>query len=325
MARPTSATEALPLPIDTAEARARRAAGVAMLLVAAALWSLSGVAVKVANMNPFAFAFYRSLAAALVMLALLPRARGLGRPPVPRWAVASALLYTVVVSLLILSMTASTAATGILLQYTGPVFCALFAWLFQGRRIGPRTLGVMALATVGIAVMVIGGWKAGSWIGPASGLASGVAFGALILVLEKNDRAAGGVNPLALVLVNNAGAALLLLPVCLWFNVLRATPVQLAIVGATGAIQLAIPYVLFQLALRRVRPVDASLLILLEPVLNPIWVALATSERPDLPTLIGGAAILVAMALEAAQLGRQRKAPRVNAGDPERDEATEGG
>ena len=242
-----------------------------------------------------------------------------------KWAEASAMLYTVVFSLLIKSMTASTAATWILLQYTGPVFCALFAWLFQGRRIGPRTLGVMALATVGIAVMVIGGWQAGSWVGPASGLASGVAFGALILMLEKNDRAAGGVNPLALVLVNNAGAALLLLPVCVGFNVLRATPTQLAIVGATGVVQLAIPYVLFQLSLRRVRPVDASLLILLEPVLNPIWVAMATSERPDLPTLIGGAAILVAMALEAAQLGRPRNVPQVKAGDPASDEATEGG
>ena len=289
--------------MEPALTRPGRAAGVAMLLVAAAMWSVSGVAVKVARMDPVAFAFYRSLAAAGVMLALLPLARDLGRPPRAKWAVVSALLYTVVVSLLILSMTVSTAATGILLQYTGPVFCALFAWAFQGRRIGGKTLAVMAVATCGIAVMVVGGWREGNWLGPASGLASGVAFGALILVLEKNDRAAGGVNPLALVLLNNAGAALLLLPICLARGVLAATPGQLAIVGATGVFQLALPYLLFQLALRRVRPVDASLLILLEPVLNPIWVALATSERPDLPTLLGGAVILVAMVMEAVKVG----------------------
>lgn len=275
-----------------------------MLLVVAAMWSVSGVAVKVAQMDAIAFAFYRSLAAAAVMLALLPLARGLGRPPRAKWAALSAVVYTAVVSLLILSMTVSTAATGILLQYTGPVFCALFAWLFQGRRIGPRTLGVMALATGGITIMVVGGWQAGNWLGPASGLASGAAFGALILVLEKNDRAVGGgVNPLALVFLNNAGAALLLLPICLATGVLAATPAQLTLVAATGVFQLALPYVLFQLALRRVRPVDASLLILLEPVLNPIWVALATSERPDAATLIGGAVILVAMVVEAAKVG----------------------
>ena len=310
--RPTGADTTATLTLEQAGATPRpgRLAGVAMLLVAAAMWSVSGVAVKVAGMDAIAFAFYRSLAAAGVMLALLavPHARALGRPPVFRWAVVSALLYTAVVSLLILSMTVSTAATGILLQYTGPVFCAVFAWLFQGRRIGPRTLAVMALATFGIAVMVVGGWQAGNWQGPAAGLASGAAFGALILVLEKADRAAGGVNPLALVFLNNAGAAMLLLPICLATGVLAASPLQLGIVGTTGVFQLAAPYVLFQLALRHVRPVDASLLILLEPVLNPVWVALATSERPDAPTLVGGAVILVAMVLEAAKVGGGRRA-----------------
>jgi drug/metabolite transporter (DMT)-like permease len=59
--------------------------------------------------------------------------------------------------------------------------------------------------------------------------------------------------------------------------------------------------VLFQFALRRVTPVDASLLTLLEPVLNPIWVALLTPERPDLATYIGGAAIVVALIIEATK------------------------
>jgi drug/metabolite transporter (DMT)-like permease len=81
--------------------------------------------------------------------------------------------------------------------------------------------------------------------------------------------------------------------------VLWAEPWKLGLVGATGVVQLGIPYVLFQLALRRVRPVDASLLILLEPVLNPVWVALATSEKPDGFTVAGGFAILVAMIVEA--------------------------
>jgi drug/metabolite transporter (DMT)-like permease len=303
-------------PVLTADANAApvrpspRVMGVAMLLLAALLWSVSGVAVKVARMDPIAFAFYRSLAAAATMLVLVPLGRRLGRAPVARWAIPSVLVYTAVVSLLIISMTASTAATGILLQYTGPVFVALFAWLFQGRRIGRRTLAVMTLATAGIAVMIIGSWNPSNWVGPTAGLASGVAFGALVLILEQNNRAAPGgrVNPFALVFLNNAGAALLMLPVCVATGVLAATPTQLAIVLATGAIQLAVPYALFQLALRTVRPVDASLLSLLEPVLNPVWVAVFTSERPDVPTLIGGAAILVAMVVEATKLTSGREA-----------------
>jgi drug/metabolite transporter (DMT)-like permease len=217
---------------------------------------------------------------------------------------ASATLYTVVVSLLITSMTASTAAVGILLQYTAPLFCALFAWLFLRRVISKGTLFAMAVAALGIGIMVAGSWKGGEhWLGPVAGLISGAAFGALILVLEKIDRAAGpgGANPFAIVLFNNAGAAALLLPMCLGKGVLSAESWKLGAVCVTGVVQLAIPYVLFQLALRRVRPVDASLLILLEPVLNPLWVALATTERPDAFTVAGGVAILIAMIVEAVK------------------------
>ena len=288
------------------EARPSRAIGVVMLLVASVLWSLSGVVVKVVQVPSVTFAFWRSLAAAGIMALLLPLGKG-RLPPLP-WMLASATLYTVVVSLLITSMTASTAATGILLQYTAPVFCALLAWVFLRRRIAVSTIVAMCVAGVGIGIMVVGGWKGGeNWVGPVTGLISGAAFGALILVLEKIDRAAGpgGANPFAIVLFNNAGAAALLLPLCLAQGVLGAAPWKVALVCATGVVQLAVPYVLFQLALRRVRPVDASLLILLEPVLNPVWVALATSEKPDLFTVAGGAAILVAMVVEAIKPAKE--------------------
>jgi len=222
----------------------------------------------------------------------------------------SAVIYTAVVSLLITAMTRGTAASGILLQYTGPIFCALFAWIFQRRSIGRRTALAMIVGSAGIAVMIAGkrstGPGTGDWVGPCCGLLSGIGFGALILILEKLDRASGGAaNPVQVVFFNNLGAALVLLPIAAWAAPLTLNPAQLAIVGATGVVQLSVPYLLFQLALRRVEPVDASLLILLEPVLNPVWVAMATSERPDVATVMGGAAILLAMVLEATKRGER--------------------
>jgi drug/metabolite transporter (DMT)-like permease len=235
-------------------------------------------------------------------------------------------LSAAVYALLILSMTVSTSGTGILLQYTGPIFCALFAWLFQGRTIGRKTLVAMAIASAGIAVMIAGGLMGGPadgasaarpmfgnvhlppWVGPVAGLLSGVAFGGLILVLERVDRSAGGVNPFVVVLLNNAGTALLLAPICLALGTLTdVTGRQVGIVAMTGVIQLAIPYVLFQFALRRVKPVDASLLILLEPVLNPVWIALFADELPKLGTVIGGVALLVAMVIEAVNVNKRPK------------------
>lgn len=277
-----------------------RAIGIGLLIVTSVLWSISGVAVKLAEMHPLAFAFYRSLFAALVLALLLPWSKGVR--PLGKWMLITIFFYAAVVALLITAMTRETAAKGILLQYSGPAFCALYAWLLQRRRIPGRSVLAIAIATVGIGIMIFGSEGLSGWIGPAAGLASGMSFGALILLLEKVDRVSGGrADPVWIVFVNNAGSALLLLPLCLWLDVLPISRLQLVSIMAIGVFQLALPYVLFQFALRRVHPVEASLLILLEPVLNPVWVALMTSERPDLATLVGGAAILGAMVLEATR------------------------
>jgi drug/metabolite transporter (DMT)-like permease len=296
---------------------AQRRAGIAMLIAASVLWSVSGLAVKRAGMDSLAFAMWRSLAGAVALGVAIPFAPG--RWPRAKWMVPTVIVYAAVVSLLIAAMTLGTAARGILLQYTGPVFCALFAWAFQRRRIGGHTAIALLVSGIGIAVMILGSPAGGGWVGPTCGLLSGVAFGGLILLLEKVNRADGvDVNAVAVTFLNNAGAAVILVIICL----ATATPMlgdarQMTIVTFTGVVQVAIPYALFQMALKRVEPVDASLLILLEPVLNPIWVAMAVGERPDWATIVGGAAILTAMVIDAMKPEERGEKPVARSQEPE--------
>jgi drug/metabolite transporter (DMT)-like permease len=233
----------------------------------------------------------------LIVAAFMP-----GRRPNPRWMVLSALIYTAVVTLFIMATTLKTAGMAILLQYTQPVWCAIFAWYFLRRRIDRRTMLALIVASAGVAVMIIGQPRGSDWFGPMCGLLSGVAFGALILVLEQLDRASGGnVNPAQVVLYNNLGTILILLPIAFYKGSLVVPIPKIGAVAAVGVIQLALPYVLIQLALRRVQSIDASLLTLLEPVLNPLLVAMMTTERPDWATYVGGVAILFALVLEATK------------------------
>ncbi len=270
-----------------------------MLLVASTLWSISGLIVKLANMDPVSFAMFRSLFAGIGMAGIVLFVSG--RLPELKWMALAVIFHTAVVTLLITAMTRDTAASGILLQYTGPIWCAVLAWLVQGRTISRRTLVALIIAAIGIFIMIFLGERSRGWVGPICGLLSGIAFGALILTLERIDRdKARPVNPIAIVMFNNLGTAVLLLPIVLIFGGwITPTPYQFALVAFCGVVQLALPYVLFQLALRRVHPVDASLLILLEPVLNPVWVWLGVGERPGYETFLGGAAILIAMVIEA--------------------------
>ncbi|MBC8107786.1 MAG: DMT family transporter, partial [Anaerolineae bacterium] len=181
------------------------------------------------------------------------------------------------------------------------------------RAIGGRTAMALAIAMLGVAIMLIGGDNRGDMRGPIYGAISGVAFGALILTLELVNRSKSGepVNPFLIVTLNNLGTAAIVLPIALRFGTMSAEPRQIAGVALTGVVQLAVPYVLFVLALRRVEPVDASLLILLEPVLNPVWVWLAVGERPDVATFIGGVAIITAMVIEATKRNRPENSDRI--------------
>jgi drug/metabolite transporter (DMT)-like permease len=59
-----------------------------------------------------------------------------------------------------------------------------------------------------------------------------------------------------------------------------------------GVVQLTIPYLLYSVAIRHVRALDASIISVIEPILNPVWVMLATSERPAFWSIVGGTIVL---------------------------------
>jgi drug/metabolite transporter (DMT)-like permease len=98
-------------------------------------------------------------------------------------------------------------------------------------------------------------------------------------------------------MTSNLTAGLCLLPWVASMPV-ELRPEQWGIVAAFGVIQLAIPYLLFAVAVRSVSAHEAALLTLIEAVLNPIWVWLFVGERASLATWIGGGCILIGLALQ---------------------------
>jgi drug/metabolite transporter (DMT)-like permease len=109
-----------------------------------------------------------------------------------------------------------------------------------------------------------------------------------------NLRWTGEVNPIYLTWINNIACALLLL--FLVRSQLALSLHGLWILAVMGAVQLGMPYFLFSKGLRAVPLQEASLIALIEPVLNPLWVALVVGEIPSVATFAGGGMIMVALA-----------------------------
>ncbi len=61
----------------------------------------------------------------------------------------------------------------------------------------------------------------------------------------------------------------------------------------------AIKYVLVTVAIRSVPALEAALLVLLEPALNPVWAWLVHGERPGTWSLCSGTLILLATAVKS--------------------------
>jgi drug/metabolite transporter (DMT)-like permease len=159
----------------------------------------------------------------------------------------------------------------------------------------------LALAGCGLIVMLVG--TRGTLAATTWGVIAGLSFGGLILALDAvNRRSPGGRADVAsVVLVLNAGAVVVLTPLGLSTGTLGLDLGAWMIAGMIGfgVVQMAAPYALFQSALRRVDPTRAALLVLLEPILNPVWTWLAVGETPDPATMIGGGLLLSALVVEA--------------------------
>jgi drug/metabolite transporter (DMT)-like permease len=73
-----------------------------------------------------------------------------------------------------------------------------------------------------------------------------------------------------------------------------------------GAVQLGVSYWLYARAIRHVTALEAVLIPVIEPLLNPFWVLLALGERPSLQALAGGAIVLAAITLRGVLALRAR-------------------
>jgi drug/metabolite transporter (DMT)-like permease len=249
---------------------------------------LSGVVTKSLPLDPLTIALYRGVFAGLALLPLVPRRRWVFRPMM----IPLGLVFGAMTACYLGAVKTTTAANAIYLQCTATFWVVPLGLAFLGERPDRRAQVGIALAMLGIAVIV--GWgydgRPDEWRGIALGLASGLGFA----VVSTSLRGLRHLDPIWLSGVFNLSGGLALgLGIALCGRAIGLpTPPQMFTLLAFGVVQMALPYVLFARGLREIGTAEAGLIGLIEPILNPIWVVLAVGEWPAVPTLIGGSFLL---------------------------------
>lgn len=261
----------------------RRATG--QLVLAAVFWSLGGLLIKAIAWSPLAVAGGRGLIAAIF---LVLTHRGL-RFHFSRAQILGALGYAACTVTFCAATKLTTAANAILLQYTAPVWIALFGTWLLGERATRVDWIAITLVLIGMALFLANGLAVGHVLGDSLGVLSGVCFAGMTIALRSQKDG----SPIESIILGNLLAFFVGLP---WIIASPALPLAgwLALL-VLGVVQLGCSYWLYARAIRHVTALEAVLIPVLEPLFNPIWVLLAVGERPTPLALLGGSIVLAAV------------------------------
>jgi drug/metabolite transporter (DMT)-like permease len=267
-----------------------------LLLLAALLWSLGGVLIKSINWHPMAIAGARSAIAIPIMLMCI----GWPRFTFSQAQIGGAIGYAATVVLFVFATRMTTAANAIFLQYTAPIYVAIIGrWYLRERALAIDWF-VIALALGGIALFFMDRLTTSGFWGNIIALGSGLAFASVALFLRK-ERAG---SPVTSIILGNIIVALAGVPFLFHAPLSHGDGLRLLLLGA---VQLGVPYVLYSAAIKHVTALEATLIPLIEPILNPLWVMIALGERPGSWAVAGAILVLVAVLLRAALMIRGRK------------------
>ena len=260
----------------------RRRSAIGFLVLTGIIWSTGGFMIKLIPWPPLVIAGLRSGIAAIVIY-LYDRPQKL---PVGKYTLGGAVAYAVMVIFFVLANKLTTAGNTILIQYTAPVYVALFGYSFLGEKAGFKDWITILIILIGLLLFFLDELSGTSLWGNIAALFSGFGFAGLILFLRKQKHG----RPIDSVLLGN----LLTFSLCTPFivqNVTFEADVWLKIIFL-GIIQLGLAYILFTIAIKHVTALDAVIYPVVEPICNPIFAYIFLNETLGFFARIGGLLVL---------------------------------
>ena len=265
-------------------------------LGATILFSTGGAAIKTGAFTGMQVSSVRAGIAAVALLLLVR-----GRVDWSRAAWGVGAVYATTLTLFVNATKLTTAANAIFLQSTAPLYIVILGPFLLKERLRRRDLAYMLAVGSGVALCFVAQPAVTATApNPALGNLLAIicsvswAFTLMLLRWAERDRAGFG---LSAVIAGNIIACVIGLPFAL---PLPAAPaVEWATLAYLGIIQIGLAYVFLTRAMAHLPALEVSLILLLEPVLNPMWTWLVRGEEPGAWVMVGGALIVAATAVKA--------------------------
>ena len=286
--------------------KTQTAAGRFHMVAAALLWGLAGVCVKSISWGSMSVVAARSVLAFIVLII----AKGSFKIRFTKSNVLGALMTTATGALYVESIKLTTAGTAIVLQYVAPILVFLYAVLFQHRKAKPAEVILTAAVFGGIILSFADQLDPSHLLGNLLGLASGVTYAAQIIIQSRRDT-----DPGDSLLISCITSFAISFPFLFFDRGLSFDVKNVVWILVLGIFQYGMANVAFSRGIGKLEKVEASLILTIEPVFNPIPVAILCHEMMG-PRAVAGALIVVVCValyamLPALENGSRHKPKRV--------------
>ena len=272
----------------------KRNTAIKYMIIASVLWSIGGIFIKLINWNPMAIAGSRSAIAALVMMVYLKKFKF----KINKSMLICACSYSLLVILFVSANKLTTSANAILLQFTSPVWVALLSRAILKQKIS-RIDGITIIFVIlGMIMFFIDELEMSYLLGNILAILSGIVMAGMILLFQQQKE-----NSLVeITLLGNVITAIVGIP---FYFISSPGMESILPLFILGVFQLGIPYLLYVLAIPNVTAIDAVLIPVLEPLLNPLWVFIFAKESPTLFSLLGGGLVLLSVTVRGIIMSKK--------------------
>lgn len=258
------------------------------MVMCALLWSTAGIFIKLLPWNPIVIAGGRSLISAGVFFLYM---RHENTPfVINRASILGGIATSATFTVFVVANKLTTAANAIVLQYSAPIFILILSTLFYHQKFKKGDIITVGITMLGISLFFFDELSGGYLAGNILAIISGLCFASMFVITGNanvESRASG-------ILLGH----LITFTIALPFMILSDTSIttsNIMIIIAMGIFQLGIPYILYGMAVRKCSPLTCSLISVIEPLVNPIWVLLFYGEKPGFFALIGGGIVISAV------------------------------
>ena len=252
------------------------------LILTGILWSTGGFIIKTIPWPPLTIAGLRS-GITFALVYCYSRSKF---SKFDKYTWGGALSYALMVVCFVIGNKMTTAGNVILIQFSAPVYVAIFSFSFLGEKSTKVDWVAIFIILIGLGYFFMDDLSLNQQWGNFFALLSGFGFAGVTLFMRKQKDG----RPIDIVILGNLITFLLCTP---FYG--KAVPFELQpwlMITFLGVVQLGFAYILYSTAIKYVSALDAIIYPVVEPIFNPIFAFIFLGENMGINALFGGALVV---------------------------------